>query len=75
VQDVSGNGIDLIGGQRLRRVERHRAPHIIEERRGVRPEAADRRDRRCLVRVPNPPTSRSKPPTAPSTRRPSPLSP
>ena len=54
VQDVSGNGIDLIGGQRLRRVERHRAPNMIEEGRGVRPEVADRRDRRCLVEGPEP---------------------
>jgi predicted dienelactone hydrolase len=42
VEDIGGDGIDLVGAEGLRRVEGHGAADVVEERGGVRPIAADR---------------------------------
>src|ERR1700733_2038821 len=44
-EDVGGDGIDIIVAERLRRVLRHRAANIVEQRRGIGPVTADRLDR------------------------------
>ena len=44
-QHIGRNRIDFVGCERLRRVQRHGAAHIVEQRRRVGPEAADGLDR------------------------------
>ena len=49
MQQIGGHRIDLFVAQRFRRVEGHRAAHIVEHRRRIGPVAADRLDRRPIA--------------------------
>src|SRR5207245_10605314 len=52
VEQVRGDGIDLVVGERLWLGVRHRPAHVVEDGRRVRPVAADRPHRRLAGKAP-----------------------